>query len=260
MRETRLARPRAAGRRRRSPRLDAVWCGARNGGTVTSGRPGGSSPATEWMRVTSSASSAVERRQDPRQAAGQHRLPRPRRAGEQEVVAPGGRELERAARTLLAAHVGEVGRRPGAAPFGAGGGRRRRQPSPRRYATASARWRTGTGSIPASAASGADSAAHSSRPSPPAALPRPPRATPPTGRNRPSSASSPTAAWPPSPRADLLRSRQHRERDRQVEARALLPQLRRREVDRDPVPAATQLGRGDAAADALLRLLAGAVG
>ena len=40
---------------------DAVWCGARNGGTVTSGRPGGSRPATEWMRVTSSASAGGNR-------------------------------------------------------------------------------------------------------------------------------------------------------------------------------------------------------
>ena len=36
---------------------EAVWCGARKGGRETSGRPGGRIPATEWMRVTSSASS-----------------------------------------------------------------------------------------------------------------------------------------------------------------------------------------------------------
>jgi len=40
---------------------EAVWCGARNGGTETSGRPGGSNPATEWIRVTSSASSGGNR-------------------------------------------------------------------------------------------------------------------------------------------------------------------------------------------------------
>ncbi len=38
---------------------EAVWCGARNGRTATSGRPGASRPATEWMRVTSRASSSV---------------------------------------------------------------------------------------------------------------------------------------------------------------------------------------------------------
>ena len=67
--------------------------------------------------------------------------------------------------------------------------------SPRRYAAASARWRRGTGSMPASATSAADSAgaeepvdarrrraasAHASAPG--------------TGRSRPSSASSPSAA------------------------------------------------------------------
>ena len=48
-----------SGRRRRSPRVDAPWCGARNGGMVRSALPGGSIPATEWIRVTSSASGRV---------------------------------------------------------------------------------------------------------------------------------------------------------------------------------------------------------
>ena len=37
---------------------DAVWCGSTNGGTVTSGAPGASMPATECTAVTSSASAA----------------------------------------------------------------------------------------------------------------------------------------------------------------------------------------------------------
>ena len=35
--------------------LVAVWCGARNGGSVSSGTCAGNVPATEWMAVTSSA-------------------------------------------------------------------------------------------------------------------------------------------------------------------------------------------------------------
>ncbi len=61
-------------------------------------------------------------------------------------------------------------------------------------------------------------------------------------------------------RRNLARSRQDGERDRQVEPGALLPQLRRSEIDRDPPVRPDELGRGDPAPDALLRLLAGAVG
>ncbi len=59
---------------------------------------------------------------------------------------------------------------------------------------------------------------------------------------------------------DLRRGFQHREGDRQVEARALLAEVGRRQVDGDPVARELQLGRGDPAADSLLRLLAGPVG
>src|SRR5829696_3531760 len=60
---------------------------------------------------------------------------------------------------------------------------------------------------------------------------------------------------------NLVRGGEHRERDRQVEARSLLAQRRRREIDDDPLPPARplELGGDDPAADALLRLLAGAV-
>ena len=39
----------------------AVWCGAQNGGWLSSGPPGGSVPATEWIAVTSSAAAASSR-------------------------------------------------------------------------------------------------------------------------------------------------------------------------------------------------------
>ena len=51
----------------------------------------------------------LERRQDRRQPAPEHRLPGSRRPGEQQVVTARCRELERAPRPLLAAHVRQVG-------------------------------------------------------------------------------------------------------------------------------------------------------
>ena len=59
---------------------------------------------------------------------------------------------------------------------------------------------------------------------------------------------------------NLTRRRQHGQRDRQVEAGALLPQLGRRQIDRDPPHGPLELRGRDPRADALLRLLAGAVG
>ena len=59
----------------------------------------------------------------------------------------------------------------------------------------------------------------------------------------------------------LIGGGEHRQRDRQVEPRPLLAQRRRRKVDRDaPLRRPLELGGRDPAADALLRLLAGAVG
>jgi hypothetical protein len=57
----------------------------------------------------------------------------------------------------------------------------------------------------------------------------------------------------------LPRSGEHGERDREVEARALLSQLRRRQVDGDPVSRPLQLGRRDPTANPVLRLLAGTI-
>ena len=49
-----------------------------------------------------------ERRQDPRQSLGQHRLARPRRPDEQQVVAAGRRHLDRPPADPLAPDVGQV--------------------------------------------------------------------------------------------------------------------------------------------------------
>ena len=60
---------------------------------------------------------------------------------------------------------------------------------------------------------------------------------------------------------ELPRRAEDRERDRQVEARALLAQRGGREIDGDPaVDRPLERGGDDAAADAVLRLLARAVG
>ena len=62
-------------------------------------------------------------------------------------------------------------------------------------------------------------------------------------------------------RRELVRAGQQRERDRQVEAGALLAKRRRGEVDRDPVAAGPGQHRvDDAAVHPVLCLLAGAVG
>src|SRR5690242_12483671 len=43
------------------PASEIVWCGARNGRRATSDSPSGSTPATEWILVVSSASSRLMR-------------------------------------------------------------------------------------------------------------------------------------------------------------------------------------------------------
>ena len=59
---------------------------------------------------------------------------------------------------------------------------------------------------------------------------------------------------------DLTGRGQDRERDREVERRPLFSQRRGSEVDRDPSQRPLQLRRGDPASDAVLGLLARAVG
>ena len=84
-------------------------CGAARGTAAsvrsaeTAVRPGGRVDARDFERVV-----AVERRQDRRQPAGEHRLADARRADQQQVVTAGRRDRERATRVGEAAHVGEV--------------------------------------------------------------------------------------------------------------------------------------------------------
>ena len=158
-------------------------------------------PATEWIRVTSSASSSPSGGRIPGSRRASIVLPVPGRPGEQQVVRSGRGDLEHPSRALLPADVGEVGRRPArraravaARAAGSGGVAlaaevrdrlgevRERAPARRRRAPTS---RAGLG--------GADERVE---PGAPRALGGRERAG--TGRSRPSSASSPTAAWPAS--------------------------------------------------------------
>ena len=138
----------------------------------------------------------AERRQQAGEAAGQHRLAGPRRAGEEQVVAAGGRELEGPTGAFLPADVGEVRlgrrrqcrRRRGARtaparprPEGTPPPRRDARPVPARFRREPPR--------------AADSTAQSIRSRPARLAPSAAARTPPTGRIRPSRASSPTAAW-----------------------------------------------------------------
>ena len=132
----------------------------------------------------------------------------------------------RRARALAARAPGHERRRDPAAPRAparsSGSSKGSGCHSPRRYEAASARWCSGTGSIPASAASGAEEAAQNSRDKPcsfaPSAAARTPR---PAAHGRQVRARRP----PHGPEAllgDLARGREHGERDRQIEARPLL--------------------------------------
>ena len=253
MREARLTRPRAGAaaddRRRRRAVVRSAERPPGDQRPLGREQPGDGVDPHHLERLA-----RLERRQDRRQPARRASSCPSGRAREQKVVTAGGRELERAPGALLAADVGQVGRVGLGPPSGgsAGGGRS----SPRRYATASARCRTGTASTPASAASrrrlgraeeplepgspralgDRERAAHRPHPSVERELADRGVLSEPLGRNLP-------------------RRRQHRERDREVEARAFLAQARRREVDGDPLQRPLELRRADPAADAMLRLL-----
>ncbi len=100
------SRHRAAADERDAP----MPCGAARGTRASSTR--GSRrrrPATMRTAASSSASASLERRQDAGQAAREHRLAGAGRSDEQQVMRAGRGDLERASRVRLAAHVGEVG-------------------------------------------------------------------------------------------------------------------------------------------------------
>ncbi len=240
--------------------VEAEWCGARNGGSAISGRPGSTSPATEWIRVTSSASSGASGGRTPGSRRASIVLPVPGGPARSRLCAPAAAiSSARRARSWprTSARSG-CGRRDGSV-------RRRRV---RRRLTLAAQVGDRLGQV--AQRHGVDPgelglgrrlgrAEQSREPGPAGALGRREHAADRTHTPVERELTERRMAGERSG-GDLPRRRQDRERDRQVEAGALLAQARRREVDGDAPDGPLELGRGDADADALLRLLAGPVG
>jgi hypothetical protein len=202
-----------------------------------------------------------QRRQDPRQPPGEHRLARSRRPHQQEVVRARSRDLERTAGALLAANVREIGDlgRVGVLRQWLEGGhvdlaaKVRDHLAQRRDRN---RLDAGEGCLGCRLGR-ADHAPHA-RPS--GALGHRQRPG-----DRPDSAVERELAhgrvlgeplgW------ELPRCPEHGEGDREIEPGAFLAQCRGSEIDRDPaVDRPLERCRHDAAAYAVLRLLAGAIG
>ena len=236
---------RHARRRRRARRREIVWCGARNGRRVD--EPAAVAQARDAVDARDlERLLARQRRQDRRQAPGEHRLARARRPAEQQVVAAGGRD-RRAPRS--GAPCPRTSARSGPAPPAVPalavaparrGCRRPRRAGSRRPRAASSRRR---------------------RPARRRAPPRRTRSTGTSSRSTPAPRGALGHRERAAARAQLAAERQlaeHRQprrarsagscplaartpqRDRQVEARARLAQRGRREVDGDAACAGTR--------------------
>ena len=200
-----------------------------------------------------------QRREDRRQAAGEHGLARARRPREQEVVRTGRRQLERPAAAFLPADVPEVGqgRRGGARLVGRSGS----------DLLVAAQVADRLGEVPhahdldpreSRLARRLVRAEDAGETRADGALGRRDRP-----RHRPDAAVEAQLAdarvgGEPLARK-LGRRGEHGQGDGEVEARPLLPQRRGREVDRDRPSRPLEERRVDAAPHAVLRLLAGAV-
>ena len=217
-----------------SPAAEIVWCGARNGRAVT--RPRAAAHAGDRLDARDlDRLVGAERRQDRRQPARDHRLAGARAAPAgtgcgRRPRRPRGRESARCGR----------GRRRSPAPArrlsGSSSGRPGGSSSPFSVATSSSSDATPTISMSGtSAASRARAAGSTSRRS---SCRRTPSATASAPADRPHLAGQRQLA-DDGARLDRLgvelRGRdQQRDRQRQIERRADLAQVRRREVDRDP--------------------------
>ncbi len=204
----------------------------------------------------------AEQRQQPGEAARKHRLAGARRPGQQQVVGARGGDLERPPGPLLAAHVREV-RHLGERLEVVG---RRRQ---RRRVAFAAQVGDGVGEV--ADADRLDAGERDLRPrfrgTDEVSQPRTAGAL--RRDERPGHGPQATVQRQLTERGvpfqgrtrELVGRSKQRKRDRQVEAGAFLAQGGRGEIDRDaPHGRPLELGGGDPRADALLRLLAGAVG
>ncbi len=239
--------------------VEALWCGARNGGSAISGCSGGSSPATEWIRVTSSAASG----------SSGGRIPGRRRPSIVFPV-PGGPPKRRLCPPAAASSRARRARScPRTSARSAGGGRSWNRGARRRIRRQLAaqvcdrvrempdRHRLDAGQR------------RLRRALPRAEQPLEPH--PPRPFRHRQDTADPAE---PSVQGELAHSRmpfelgvrhlpggrEDGESDREVEPGPLLPQLRGRQVDGDASAGELELRRQDSAADSLARLLAGTVG
>jgi hypothetical protein len=203
-----------------------------------------------------------QRRKDPWKPAGEHRLAGSGRAQQQEVVRAGGRDLERTPRPLLTSQVREVGC-GGAVDRGLVDRLEARcVDPPAEVLDDLVEMRHGDGLDPGQSGLGRRLGCTDESQQPCATRafrdgqrPRD-RADPPIQSQL---ADGGVLSQPLGRK--LPRRGQHRKRDREVEARAFLPERGRCEVDGDAlVQRPLELRRDDAASHAVLRLLAGSVG
>ena len=196
-----------------------------------------------------------QRRKDAGQPARQHGLPCAGRPGEQDVVAPGGDDLERPPGALLPPHLREIRAEPV--------GRRRRRGRDRAGCEAAVQVRSGLGEMtqrhrfdPRQRRLGGGLAG-TEQPREPAAPRRLGRDDRAGDRTEPPVQRQLTDGCVLGQRVgrNLVRGGEHGQRDREVVARALLPQPGRREVDGDPAERPLELRARDAGPDPLLRFL-----
>ena len=198
--------------------------------------------------------------QEAGESSSKHRLPRAGRAGEQEVVTAGCRDLERAPPALLATDILEIGMGDGRRPAVRRLVRRRLTLAAQvRRCFREMAERHGLDACERGFGRRAGGAQQPLEPALPCAL-----------RGREHAAHRPHAAVErqlaeggvsvQSLARDLMRRCEHRDRDGQVEAGAFLPQARRREVHGDPVPRPLEARSSHARPHAVLCLLARTVG
>ena len=219
-------------------------------------------PATEWIRVTSSASSRVSGGRIPGRRRPSIVLPVPGGPARSTLCSPAA-AISSARRPDPAPHLGEVGEERLLELVAA---RRGGERDALLAAEIGDRFARGGGpgmaSIPASAASEADSAAQRRSFRPARRAPSATAIVPATGRIAAVERELADAGvLEQTRRRELMRAGEEREGDRKVEARSLLAQRRGREVDRDPVPRGPRQHRvDDAAAHPVLGLLARPIG
>ena len=238
-----------------------MWCGARNGRPAEQAPP--SRPQALAIRATSSASPRASGGRIEGRRVARQRLARAGRADHQQAVPPAAATSSACRRCRLAAQVGEVRARERRAERAAARGRQRLGRGSRSTSAAARSSRvSGTTSIPpASAASGRVlGRRRRCRAGPARRAASAIASAPGTGRIEPSRASSPASAQRSSRSAELPGGGEQRRGDREVEPRAGLAQVGRREVGGDPLQRELEAAVDERRPHALARLAHGGVG